>query len=97
MMPNVVFLIIICSSKSLFHCRGTEEADTRVFECPDINGVYLNSDDAFILNTKDNQLSYHVLVFFSHTCFFFFFVGICGWANLQTPICATWQSTFASL
>lgn len=37
---------------SLFHIRGTEAANTRCFECADINGVYLNSDDVFLLNTK---------------------------------------------
>lgn len=38
--------------KSLFHIRGTDVGTTRSFECPDISGVYLNSDDAFVLNTK---------------------------------------------
>lgn len=42
-------------TKSMFHLRGTEAANTRSFECPDVSGVYLNSDDVFILNTKENQ------------------------------------------
>lgn len=45
--------------KSLIHIRGTAPGNTRSFECPDINGVYLNSDDAFVLNTRASQFIWY--------------------------------------
>ncbi len=62
-------------AKALFHIRGTDDGDTRAFECPDVNGIYLNSDDAFVLNTKESQYlwlgefaSSHLRAVSDHVC-----------------------------